>query len=227
MGELLIIFDCDGVLVDSEPLANLVLSRALNREGLAWDTPTTMRQLTGRSMKACVELVEGELGRKLPDDFVERLQAQTFQAFRDGPLRAIAHVEVALDALSHHGVPFCVASSGDVTKVRLTLGLTGLWGRFDGRIYSSTMVSRGKPYPDLFLHAAKAMGADPTRCVVIEDSVPGVTAARAAGMRALAYVGAPYADRAALAAAGGQVFDDMRQLASLVGLRGDTLPRRA
>ena len=176
---MLVIFDCDGVLVDSEPLANTCFSRALQREGLDWTVEETMRRLMGRSMKSCVEIVEGELGRALPVDFVDRLQADTMQTFHDA------------------------------------LGLTGLWARFEGRIFSSSQVPRGKPFPDLFLHAAIQMNEQPFDCAVVEDSLPGVQAARAAGMRALAYVGATYSDSAALQAAGGRTFDSMSSLPML------------
>jgi HAD superfamily hydrolase (TIGR01509 family) len=119
-------------------------------------------------------------------------------------------------ALQAGGIATCVASSGAPEKMRFTLGLTGLWDLFEGRIFSSSQVPRGKPFPDLFLHAAIAMDVQPFDCVVIEDSVPGTQAARSAGMRALAYTGAPYANRAALAAAGAELFDDMKALPALV-----------
>ncbi|MBS0223356.1 MAG: HAD family phosphatase [Proteobacteria bacterium] len=213
---MLVIFDCDGVLVDSEPLANASFSRALKAQGLDWNVEETMRRLMGRSLKSCVEIVEVELGRKLPDDFVEKMQAVTYQSFRDAPLQAVAGVREAILALQAAGLATCVASSGSIDKMRFTLGLTGLWDLFDGRVFSSGQVPRGKPFPDLFLHAARSMGQQPAECTVVEDSVPGVEAARAAGMRALAYAGAPYANGDALAAAGGCLFTDMAQLPALV-----------
>ncbi len=213
---MLIIFDCDGVLVDSEPLANQSFSRALRPHGLDWSVEETMRRLMGRSLKSCVEIVEAEIGRKLPDDFVESMQAVTYQSLRDAPLQAVAGVKDAVLALQAAGFATCVASSGSPEKMRFTLGLTGLWELFDGRIFSASQVPRGKPFPDLFLHAAASMSRPPGESIVIEDSVPGVLAARAAGMRALAYAGASYADRAGLAAAGGVLFDDMKQLPDLV-----------
>jgi len=213
---VLVIFDCDGVLVDSEPLANQSFSRALNAEGLAWSVEETMRRLMGRSLKSCVEIVEAEIGRKLPDDFLEKMQAVTYRSFREAPLQPVAGVKDAIVALQKAGLDTCVASSGSPEKMRFTLGLTGLWDLFDGRIYSSSQVPRGKPFPDLFLHAALDMNVQPFACTVIEDSVPGVQAAKSAGMRALAYAGAAYADRAALAAAGGELFDDMKKLPGLV-----------
>ena len=213
---LLVIFDCDGVLVDSEPLANASFSRALKANGLDWSVEETMRRLMGRSLKSCVEICEAEIGRKLPDDFVDKMQVVTYQSFRDAPLQPVAGVKDAVVALQKAGIDTCVASSGSPEKMRFTLGLTGLWDLFDGRIFSSSQVPRGKPFPDLFLHAAIAMNVQPFACTVIEDSVPGIQAARSAGMRALAYAGAPYADRAALAAAGGELFDDMKKLPELV-----------
>lgn len=213
---MLVIFDCDGVLVDSEPLANTCFARALGREGLDWSVEETMRRLMGRSMKSCVEIVEGVLARTLPADFVDRLQVETLQRFRDAPLQAVAGVAEAIDSLAAAGIETCVASSGGHDKMAVSLGVTGLRPRFDGRIFSASEVNRGKPFPDLFLHAAISLNVQPFDCVVVEDSVPGVQAARAAGMRVFAYAGAPYADRDGLGAAGGFLFNDMRQLTELV-----------
>ena len=213
---MLVIFDCDGVLVDSEPLANVSFSRALKAVGLDWSVEETMRRLMGRSLKSCLEICEAELGAKLPDDFLERMQAITYQSFRDAPLQPVAGVREAIVVLQEAGLDTCVASSGSPEKMRFTLGLTGLWDLFDGRIYSASQVPRGKPFPDLFLHAAIKMDVQPFDGVVVEDSVPGIQAARSAGMRALAYAGEPYADPAALKQAGGEVFDAMQRLPGLV-----------
>lgn len=213
---MLVIFDCDGVLVDSEPLANASFSRALNAQGLDWSVEETMRRLMGLSLKSAIEICETEIGRKLPDDFLEQMQVVTYQSFRDAPLQPVAGVKAAILALQAAGRDTCVASSGSPEKMRFTLGLTGLWQLFEGRIFSSSQVPRGKPFPDLFLHAALAMNVQPFDCTVIEDSVPGIQAARSAGMRALGYVGAPYAHRDALAAAGGELFDSMDELPGLV-----------
>jgi HAD superfamily hydrolase (TIGR01509 family) len=215
---VLVIFDCDGVLVDTEPLSNRCFSEALNREGLAWDVAETMRRLMGRSMRSCIEIVETELGRPVPPDFVDRLQERTFSRFREEGVGAVSGVVAALDALERAGLRTCVASSGDHGKMRITLGGAGLWDRFDGRIFSATQVARGKPAPDLFLFAAERMGVAPADCVVIEDSSAGAQAARAAGMRAYGYVGAPHTDRAGLIEAGATVFEDMTGLAALLGV---------
>ncbi len=138
------------------------------------------------------------------------------RVFHDAPLKPVPGIAEAIDALEAAGYATCVASSGGLDKMRVTLGITGLWQRFEDRIFSSTQVPRGKPFPDLFLHAALSMNEQPFGCAVIEDSLPGIQAARAAGMRALAYVGAPYADREALTHAGGEWFDDMRKLPALL-----------
>lgn len=215
---MLVIFDCDGVLVDTEPLSNRCFSQALNVEGLEWDVAQTMRRLMGRSMKSCIEIVEAELGRKVPADFVERLQERTFATFRSEGVRAVPGVAAALDVLERAGVRTCVASSGDHGKMRITLGGAGLWDRFDGRIFSATQVARGKPAPDLFLFAAERMSQAPADSVVIEDSTAGAQAARAAGMRVCGYVGAPHTDRAGLVEAGAIIFDDMHTLPALLGI---------
>jgi HAD superfamily hydrolase (TIGR01509 family) len=214
---MLIIFDCDGVLVDTEPVSNRCFSEALNREGLAWDVPETMRRMMGRSLTSCVAIAEAALGHALPADFVDRLQAETFAAFKRENVGAVAGVEAAIDAVEAAGHRTCIASSGDIGKMQITLGGAGLWDRFDGRIFSATQVRRGKPFPDLFLFAARAMGAAPSDCVVVEDAVAGTQAAIAAGMRVLCYAGAPHADRGGMAAAGGELFEDMRHLPALVG----------
>jgi HAD superfamily hydrolase (TIGR01509 family) len=215
---MLVIFDCDGVLVDTELASNRCFAAALNDIGLDWTVEQTMARLVGRSMKSCIDIVERELGHKVPADFVDRLQARTFAGFRRDGIAAPPGLVGALDALEAQRVPYCVASSGEVEKMRLTLGLAGLLPRFEAHMFSATMVAHGKPFPDLFLHAAAAMGFAPPDCVVVEDAVPGVTAARAAGMRALAYAGAPHADRGGLQAAGATLFDDMALLPQLLGL---------
>ncbi len=213
---MLVIFDCDGVLVDTEPLANASFSRALRAQGLDWSPEETIRRLMGLSLKSCMEICEAELGRKLPDDFLDTMQGHTYRSFREAPLQPIAGVKEAIVEVQKAGCETCVASSGSPEKMRFTLGLTGLWDLFDGRIYSASQVPRGKPFPDLFLHAALDMNVQPFDCIVVEDSVPGVQAARSAGMRALAYAGEPYADRDALQRAGGELFDDMKKLPGLV-----------
>lgn len=209
----LVIFDCDGVLVDSEPLANRVLSEAIVELGLPADVASVTTRFKGRSLADCVRLIEGDLGRPVPPDFLERLNARTYAAFRES-LRPVPGVEAVLESLKH---PSCVASSGSHEKMQLTLGLTGLLRHFEGRLFSATEVPRGKPAPDLFLHAARSLGRPPAACWVVEDSLPGVQAARAAGMRVAGF--AREESASALAAAGAIPFGDMAELLDLIGPR--------
>jgi HAD superfamily hydrolase (TIGR01509 family) len=206
----LVIFDCDGVLVDSEPVANRIFTESLQALGLKIDYEEVCRTFIGLSMARCLEIVERRLGRPVPRGFVDRLQTRTYEAFR-AELRPVKGVARALERID---LPVCVASSGEQEKMRLTLGLTGLLDRFEGRLYSATEVERGKPHPDLFLHAARSLGADPVRCVVVEDSEPGVVAARAARMKALGY--AARTDGRRLAAAGATVFHAMAELPEML-----------
>jgi len=206
----LVIFDCDGVLVDSEPLANRVLAEELERIGLPLGYAAVCEQFVGLSLARCVEIVEERLGRAVPPGFLERLQRRTFEVFREGlePVRGVAR------ALERVRVPVCVASSGELDKMRFTLGLTGLLPRFEGRMFSAAQVARGKPWPDLFLLAARTLDTPPERCVVVEDSVPGVRAGVTAGMRVLGY--AERSDASALREAGAVTFDAMERLPALL-----------
>ena len=170
----------------------------------------------GRATHDTTAEVEAELGRSLPADFIAQLKTRMDAAFA-ASLRAVPHLEAALDALDR---PFCVASSGTPDKIATSLRLVGLGHRFAARIFSATEVARGKPAPDLFLLAARRMAVEPERCLVIEDSVPGVLGARAAGMTVLGYCGGSHCrpdHAAALTAAGAAAsFDDMRQLSDLI-----------
>ncbi len=209
----LVIFDCDGVLVDSETAANRLLCEAVNEAGWPITIGETHSVFNGRTMASCVEIIEKRLGWPLPADFLDRLEERTFAAFRK-ELRPVPGVREAIGRID---LADCVASSGAIEKMRLTLGLTGMLDHFDGRLFSAQEVARGKPAPDIFLHAAARMGVAPQHCIVVEDAVPGVEAGRAAGMRVLAYAGAAHADAAALGRAGGEVFTDMADLPGLIG----------
>ena len=205
-----VIFDCDGVLVDTELVSNTVLAGLLTQAGLPTTLEYCLREYRGRSMQSVMELAAQRRGAELPEDLPERYYEDMKAAFaRDG--RAVDGVVEALDRID---LPSCVASSGPHHKMEVTLRRTGLWERFAGRIFSATEVRNGKPAPDLFLHAAREMGFEPASTAVVEDSVPGVLAARAAGMRALAF--ARDSDAAELAAAGGEPFDDMAELPELL-----------
>jgi HAD superfamily hydrolase (TIGR01509 family) len=207
----LVIFDCDGVLVDSDRISLRIQAERITALGLPTSYEDCVRDFLGIGMAATLAILEGRLGRPLPDGWVEDLDAAVRDAFRR-ELRPVAGIETALDAIE---LPTCVASSGSQEKMRLTLGLTGLRERFAGRIFSGEEVEHGKPAPDLFLLAAERMGAAPADCVVVEDSPFGAQAACAAGMRCLGY--APEADGAALAHEGATVFASMADLPGLVG----------
>lgn len=210
MGDLLI-FDCDGVLVDSEPIANRVLNTELRGLGLDIGLEESTRAFTGLSMTSCVTLVERMLGAPVPDDFVTRLRRRTSAAF-SGRLRPVSGIEALLRRLD---VPFCLASSSSHARIRSSLDATGLRHWFPCEaIFSSEDVTRGKPAPDLFLHAARRRGCQPDRCTVVEDSVPGVTAARAAGMRVYGY--AQRTPSRLLEAAGATVVTCMTELAAIL-----------
>jgi HAD superfamily hydrolase (TIGR01509 family) len=207
----LVIFDCDGVLVDSERIA-VRLEVALGAE-LGW--PLTEGEVVdrfiGRSHTVIREQVAAQLGEDTAAIWSQRFE-QLHREAVDAGLAPVDGLPEALDALT---LPTCVASNGSHEKMQHTLGRTGLYERFEGRIYSASEVSRGKPAPDLFLHAARQMGADPGACVVVEDSQPGVHAARAAGMRAFGYAGGlTPAER--LEGPATMVFYDMRKLPALI-----------
>jgi HAD superfamily hydrolase (TIGR01509 family) len=180
----LIIFDCDGVLVDSEVLSCRCLSHALAGYGIKLDLDQALDLFLGRSVTAVFEHYEA-LGRSIPTEFAAELRTAVRTAFVSA-LRAIEGVNSVLQGLR---IPHCVASSSDVDRVSFSLGLTGLASHFDARLYTSQMVARGKPAPDLFLYAAERMRADPHRTLVIEDSISGVKAGKAAGMMVWGFVG--------------------------------------
>ncbi|MBT3791001.1 MAG: HAD-IA family hydrolase [Alphaproteobacteria bacterium] len=216
----LVIFDCDGVLVDSEALANRVLCETLNGMGLDLEPLEVARVTTGMFMADLVAWAEGLLKHTLPQGFVDDLREADKIAF-ERELKSVPGIVTALDTLEEYNVPICVGSSGPLEKMNMTLGLTGLLPRFEGRLFSAHQVGKGKPAPDVFLFAAKNMGISPGKCVVVEDSVPGVQAAVAAGMDVFAYA-APDSEAVGhgpetLAAAGGQVFRDMTDLPGLLG----------
>lgn len=206
----LVIFDCDGVLVDSERLANHVLAELLTECGLPTTTEESIATYMGLSTASWTALAAEKLGSPLPPDFVDRYHAGVFEAF-DRELEAIPGVA---DVVRRLRWPSCVASSGEHERMRRTLGRTGLHDHFEGRIYSASEVERGKPHPDLFLYAADRMGVAPERCVVVEDSPFGVRGAVAAGMTALGYAATTPAT--VLAAEGVETFTAMGALPALL-----------
>lgn len=214
----LVIFDCDGVLVDSEPIANHVLAAAVMRLGLPMNVTDTRAAFVGLSMRQIMKNISGLTGQPVPDAWRQTLQDETYAAFRRS-LRAVPGVQEVLAHIQAANIALCVASSGSPDKMELTLGLTGLRAYFGDNLFSSTMVARGKPHPDLFLHAAAQMGVSVDRAVVIEDSVPGVMGARAAGMQVFAYAGDPESNAAKLRAEGGEIFTGMADLPRLLALK--------
>ncbi len=206
----LVIFDCDGVLVDSERVTNAVLAEMLRGLGLDVTLEQVLRDYVGRTTAACVALIEERLGGPLPANFLDEYRVRTEAALRER-LQPVPGVREALDRIT---VPVCVASSGEPEKMRLTLGLTGLLEHFDGNLFSATQVPRSKPHPDVFLLAADRMGVPPARAAVVEDSPVGVQAGVAAGMTVFGYAAAGKPGE--LAAAGAITFDDMRDLPALL-----------
>ncbi len=217
MSPSLVIFDCDGVLVDTEHVANQLLSRLVTEAGAPLSYEECRKRFLGKSMKTVQAEVEELAGRSLPEDWHMMVRAESIKVLGEGT-EAVPHVEAQIHWLRERGYAYCVASSGQIAKMHATLGCSGLLPLVEDVLFSADMVARGKPAPDLFLHAAASMGHEPERCVVIEDSRPGVEAGIAAGMRVLGYGGDPLSDRAALGAAGATVFDSMQQLPDLLGL---------
>jgi HAD superfamily hydrolase (TIGR01509 family) len=207
----LVIFDCDGVLVDSERIAIKVDVQVFAALGLTLTEEEVIERFVGRSDDYIASQLEAELERPLPAAWEQEFAPLYREAFAAG----LRPVEGVLEALDQITVRSCVASSGSHEKMRYTLGLTGLYERFAGRIFSAAEVAQGKPVPDLFLHAAREMGAEPGECAVVEDSRWGVEAARAAGMRAFAYAGG-LTPAEQLRGPGTIVFGEMRELPRLL-----------
>jgi HAD superfamily hydrolase (TIGR01509 family) len=207
----LVIFDCDGVLVDSERIAIRVEAEFLAELGWPLTEAEIIERFMGRTTEYMDEAIEAELGGRLPGDWKGRFERRYLDAFAAD----LAPVDGITEVLDRITIPTCVASSGSHDKLRLTLGHTGLYERFEGRIFSGYEVASNKPAPDLFLHAAARMGAEPARCAVVEDTLYGVLAARAAGMRVFGYAGG-LTPPERLEGDATIVFHDMRQLPRLL-----------
>ncbi|WP_405586955.1 HAD family hydrolase [Streptomyces sp. NBC_01092] len=209
----LVIFDNDGVLVDSEPISNRLLAAYLTELGHPTSYEDSIRDYMGSAMHRIHDLVLERTGRRLPEDFDDVFHARVFAAF-ERELKAVPCVVDVLEKLVGGGVPYCVASSGSHERIRVGHRTTGLDRFFeDGRVFSSQDVGRGKPAPDLFLHAAERMGVAPVRCLVVEDSPLGVQAAVAAGMDVYGFTAMTPAGRLGGAT---QLFSDMGELADLL-----------
>jgi HAD superfamily hydrolase (TIGR01509 family) len=219
----LVIFDCDGVLVDSEVIACRAVSDALLEFGYRLGADEIAERFIGTSGRDMYTALETDWGCALPEALKARVTARSRELF-DGELRPVTGVAAVLAEIAG---PRCVASSSGPEAIGYKLGRTDLLRCFEpATLFSAHMVSRGKPAPDLFLHAARQMGAQPERCLVIEDSLPGVTAAKAAGMTAYGFIGAshcPPDHNARLSAAGADlVFAEMRELPRLIAQRNAT-----
>ena len=211
----LVIFDCDGVLVDSESIASELEVEMFAEIGMPMAAEEIRERFLGRSAAYANAAIVEHLGA-LPDGWEARWERRYYEAL-EAELRPIEGVADALDRIAE---PTCVASSSRMKSIVLKLGLCGLAERFGDRVFSAEQVSQGKPAPDLFLLAAARLGADPSRCAVIEDSPVGVLAGRAAGMRTFAYAGAVTVPRERLDGPGTIVFDDMRLLPGLLDAAG-------
>ncbi|MGA8615122.1 MAG: HAD family hydrolase [Xanthobacteraceae bacterium] len=217
----MVIFDCNGVLVDSEPIATAVLSRALASVGIKAPPQALARRFSGRRPSDIFYAIEQTTGRRLPKDFGDKVAAEVLRRLRT-ELRPIPYVTRALTWIRG---PKAVASSSPFDRIKLSLEVTDLIGFFCGRLFSASRVKRGKPAPDLFLLAAQQMQVPPSQCIVVEDSVPGITAAAAAGMTPIAFVGGSEAAghlAGELSNAGARaIVADMRHLhGTITSLRG-------
>lgn len=213
----LVIFDCDGVLGDTEPVAGDMFAKFVRAEGYSGSHEECLRTFRGRSMKTAIEIIEADIGRALRPDWGDDITAQVRAVFEEN-VDPIPHIHRVTDAVRAAALPSCVASSSVMPHIETVLRHIDLTDHFDGRLYSATMVEHGKPAPDLFLHAARDLGHEAEQCFVIEDSLPGVQAGIAAGMTVFGYAGDPETDPRMLAEAGATVFDDMRKLPALMKL---------
>jgi HAD superfamily hydrolase (TIGR01509 family) len=213
-GWQLAIFDCDGVLVDSEALTHEALALALGEIGIALDIEGAIKLFMGNSLPQSIAIIEDMLGKPLPENFFPEWREKLYAHLKAAPVQAVPGVVNVLDALD---IPSCVVSNGPVRKMQTTLGVTGLLERFEGRMYSSESGLPGKPAPDLFLAAARDFGVRPEQTFVVEDSVKGATGAVAAGMRVFGYAAAAFVDADELESVGATVFTDMRELPALIG----------
>ncbi len=207
----LVIFDCDGVLVDSERISHRVLCEMLAELGVVMGFDEAVERFIGSSLPGMLARITDLIGRPLPTGFLRDMDERTRAGFAAG-LQAVPGVETLLDALT---LRYCVASNGNHAKVNFTLGHTGLLPRFAGRIFTAEDVVNPKPAPDLFLHAARCMGADPAMTTVVEDTPTGITAAKAAGMRAIGFAAMTPAAKL-LAAGADAIAHDMAQVATLL-----------
>jgi FGGY-family pentulose kinase/HAD superfamily hydrolase (TIGR01509 family) len=213
----LVIFDCDGVLVDSENLAIDALLEIIAEAGLQLDMKEAHERFLGRSLSSIRDILGSQYSLTLSDDALDLMRKRLYASFR----KDLAPIEGIADTLRQLDIPFCVASSSQLERIRLTLDVTGLLPNFEGRLFSATVAAQGKPAPDLFLFAAKTLGVKPDRCLVIEDSPAGVTAANRAGMTVFGFTGGSHAQHTAhydalSAAAPNLIYSQMVDLPALI-----------
>ena len=213
----LVIFDCDGVLVDSEPISFAVLREMLADAGLTFSEEWAYENFLGKSMASITAMISREHNLTLDEGMLAAMRQRLYERF-EAELEPVAGIDDVLTDFPH---AFCVASSSQLERIRLCLTKTRLIDYFEPNIFSASMVRNGKPAPDLFLHAARTMGYEPGRCIVIEDSPAGIRAAKAAGMTALAFTGASHASVSNLRSVveslkPAVIFDDMAQLPGLI-----------
>ncbi|WP_310621974.1 HAD family hydrolase [Flexibacterium corallicola] len=213
----LVIFDCDGVLVDTETIANEILSRFAEDLGLDLSPEECQRRFQGLSLGAVKGELETLSACLLPINWIDQVRQADIKAFQKG-IDPIANIEGQILRLKECSVPFCVASSGSYAKMHTTLGAAGLLKYFQEVLYSAQDVENGKPAPDVFLYAAREMGYTPDQCVVIEDSMAGIVGAKAAGMSVLAYMQNSFLDQEQVIGSGATPFSDMRELPRLLHL---------
>jgi HAD superfamily hydrolase (TIGR01509 family) len=217
----LVIFDCDGVLVDSEPIALEVLVEALSLKGIIMDANGAAERFLGRSIASMADVVRQEFGVEIDQEFLGQMRDALYARFRR-ELQPIPGIDRVVTALRDRGISRCVASSSQRERIELSLAATGLLELFEPSIFSATLVENGKPAPDLFLYAAAAMGADPSNCLVVEDSPAGIIAAKAAGMKVCAFTGGSHTIHPSYQSALGALkpdgrFDAMEDLLHFVG----------
>ncbi|MDH5189423.1 MAG: HAD family hydrolase [Rhodospirillaceae bacterium] len=217
----LVIFDCDGVLVDSEPIAAKVLAQYISTHGRATTTDECLQLFTGLSLSSVAKIITSKWQIQLPDNFVEQLRALDRAAFAN-ELKALPGVERTINLLKQRGIKVCVASSGSIEKITHSLSITNLLELFDGNIFSATNVANGKPAPDIFLLSADKMGAGAENTIVIEDSPVGITAGKNALMRVYAFSGgghtkAPNFMARINNAGADMIFSSMDELPKLLG----------
>lgn len=209
----LVIFDCDGVVVDSEVITTQVLIEMTAELGLIFDEGKVFKTFIGRSNKSCEEALEKELGYRPPEDFFQDFHNRVFARY-ETDLKEVKGIRALLEHLQKIEIPYCLASSGDFAKIRKGLSTCDLLDYFEGRIYSAQEVKQGKPAPDLFLYAANSMNTPPDNCLVIEDSKPGVLAGKTARMDVIGF--AERSCSKTLEEAGATIVNSMKEVNELL-----------